>query len=238
MIYAGILAGGVGSRMGMTGLPKQFLSVGGKPIILHTVEKFLMCSRIDHIYVAVVGDYVSHMVDILRREGLDRSGRITVISGGADRNGSIVNVISEIRKSDDSADSILITHDAVRPFVSAKIIEENIDAAIEYGATDTVVPATDTIIRSIDGEKIEEIPVRSELYNGQTPQTFRIGLFEEDYFALSDEQKKILTDACKIFTLAGRTVRIVTGDSYNMKITTPFDLRLAEAIVAEEMRND
>ena len=67
MIYAGILAGGVGNRMGVTSMPKQFLSVGGVPIIIHTIQKFLMCSRIDHIYVAVVKDYVSHMNDILRK---------------------------------------------------------------------------------------------------------------------------------------------------------------------------
>jgi len=237
MIYAGILAGGIGSRMGATGMPKQFLSVAGKPIILHTIEKFLMCSRIDHIYVAVVGDYMSHMTDILHKE-IGDSDRITVVEGGADRNESIVSVISAIRSRDSDPDSILITHDAVRPFISARIIDENIDAAIEYGATDTVIPATDTIIRSFDGKKINEIPVRSELYHGQTPQTFRIGWFEHDYNALSSEEKKILTDACKIFTLAGRSVRIVSGDSYNMKITTPFDLRLAEAIVAEGLNND
>lgn len=237
MIYAGILAGGVGSRMGMTGMPKQFLSVGGKPIIIHTVEKFLMCSRIDHIYVAVVGDYVSHMTDILRKE-IGETDRVIVIEGGADRNGSIVNVIRAIRATDSDPDSILITHDAVRPFISARIIEENIDAAIEHGATDTVIPATDTIIRSVDGQKLHEIPVRDELYNGQTPQTFRIGWFEHDYNSLSAEQKKILTDACKIFILAGREVWMVKGDTYNMKITTPFDLRLAEAIVAEELSHD
>ncbi len=237
MIYAGILAGGVGSRMGITDMPKQFLSVAGKPIIIHTIVKFLMCGRFDHIYVAVVKDYVSHMTDILRKE-IGDSDRVTVIEGGSDRNGSIINVINEIRKSDPSPDSILVTHDAVRPFVSARIIDENIDAAFEYGATDTVIPATDTIIRSSDGMKLDEIPVRDELYNSQTPQSFRISFFEEDFHALSDEQKKTLTDACKIFVLAGRTVRMVKGDTYNMKITTPFDLRLAEAIVAEELSHD
>ncbi len=237
MIYAGILAGGIGSRMGVTGMPKQFLTVGGKPIIIHTIEKFLMCGRFDHIYVAVVKDYVSYMTDILVK-AIGKTDRVTVIEGGSDRNGSIVNVINEIRKTDSDPDSILVTHDAVRPFVSARIIEENISAAIEYGATDTVIPATDTIIRSSDGLNLTEIPVRDELYNGQTPQSFRIGMFEEDFYALSDEQKKILTDACKIFVLAGRTVRMVKGDAYNMKITTPFDLRLAEAIVAEELSND
>ncbi|MBE6759166.1 MAG: 2-C-methyl-D-erythritol 4-phosphate cytidylyltransferase [Ruminococcaceae bacterium] len=232
MIYAGILAGGVGSRMGVTEMPKQFLPVAGKPVILYTIESFLQCSRIDHIYVAVVSDYVSHMKGLLNSE-FGVCDRITVVEGGSDRNGSIVNVISTIRRTDSDPDSVLITHDAVRPFVSPRIIDENIDAAIEFGATDTVVPATDTIIRSADDEYIDDIPVRSELYHGQTPQTFRIGWFEQDYFALSEEQKKTLTDACRIFTLSGRRVRLVMGDAFNLKITTPFDLRLAEAIVAE-----
>ena len=81
-------------------------------------------------------------------------------------------------------------------------------------------------------------PCAASFITVRPPQTFRIGWFEHDYNALSDDQKKILTDACKIFILAGRSVHIVKGDSYNMKITTPFDLRLAEAIVAEELSND
>ncbi len=237
MIYAGILAGGIGSRMGITSMPKQFLSIGGKPVIMHTIEKFLMCGRIDHIYVAVVRDYISYMHDILRKE-IGECDRITIIEGGTDRNGSIVNIVDDIRKTDSSPESILITHDAVRPFVSARIIDENIDAALEFGATDTVIPATDTIIRSSDGMNISSIPVRSDLFNGQTPQAFRISMFESDFSALSDEEKKTLTDACKIFVLAGHTVRLVKGDPYNMKISTPFDLLLAEAIIAKELSHD
>ena len=230
MIYAGILAGGVGSRMGVTALPKQFLMLGGRPIIIHTVEKFLLNPRFDKIFVAVVPDYIEHTRDLIARYiGEDR--RLTVLAGGSERNGSIENVIAEIRLYDESPDSILVTHDAVRPFVSAAIIDVNIDAALEFGATDTVVAANDTIIRSVDGEFIQEIPVRDELYHGQTPQSFRVGWFEEDYGALSDAQKATLTDACKIFTLAGRGVRLVMGDANNIKITTTFDMKLAEGLV-------
>lgn len=232
MIYAGILAGGVGSRMGITSMPKQFLPVGGKPIIIHTVEKFLMCGQFDRIFIAVVKDYISHMEDIIRKY-IGEDDRITVVEGGKDRNGSIVNIIERIRQDDTTPDSILVTHDAVRPFISARIIEDNIENAIKYGATDTVIPATDTMIRSVEGEFIDDIPVRSELYNGQTPQSFRIDWFENDFNALSDEQKKVLTDACRIFVLSGRKVKMVKGDAYNMKITTPFDLKLAESIVSE-----
>lgn len=233
-IYAGILAGGVGSRMGSTALPKQFLNLGGKPIIIHTIEKFLLCPRFERVYAAVVSDYAEYTKELCQKY-IGNHEKLKVIAGGSDRNGSIVNVISELRREDSSPDSILVTHDAVRPFVSAELIDANIDAAIEHGSTDTVIPAYDTVIRSIDGESIAEIPVRDELYHGQTPQSFRVGWFEEDYNSLSDENKSILTDACKIFTLAGRKVRIVMGDPNNLKITTPFDIKMAEAILGSNV---
>lgn len=231
-IYAGILAGGIGSRMGATVMPKQFLPIGGKPVILHTVEKFLLNKSFDGIYIAVVKSYLAHTKALLEKELGPLAAKVCVIEGGSDRSESICNVIKEIRRSDKSADSILVTHDAVRPFVSARIIEENIDLAIESGATDTVIPATDTIIRSLDGESICNVPTRSELFCGQTPQSFKISWFEEDFSRMSAEQKARMTDACGVFTASGRVVRLVIGDPYNMKISTPFDLKLAEAIVS------
>ena len=236
MIYAGILAGGIGSRMKTAGSPKQFLSIAGKPIILHTIERFAQCSRFDRIYVAAVKGFVEHLTEMVKNEISD-SSRITIVEGGADRNGSMANVISAIRAVDSDPDSILVTHDGVRPFVPLSVIEDNIDEAIRYGAADTAVPSIDTIIRSDDGRRIDEIPARDVLYNSQTPQSFRISWFEQDYNALDDEQKERLTDACKIFLLSGREVRIVQGDPCNIKITTPIDLRLAEAIAAEQSEN-
>lgn len=233
MIYAGVLAGGVGARMGVTAMPKQFLMLGGRPIIIHTIEKFLLNNRFDKIFVAVVPDYIEHTRDLIARY-IGEDDRLAVIAGGSDRNGSIGSVIAEVRRHDQSPDSILVTHDAVRPFVSAAIIDANIDAALAFGATDTVVPACDTMIRSSDGQFVHDIPVRDQLYHGQTPQSFRLGWFEEDFGALTDEQKSALTDACKIFTLAGRKVRIVMGDANNIKITTPFDMKLAEGILGIE----
>lgn len=230
-IYAGILAGGIGSRMGATVMPKQFLPICGKPVLLHTVEKFLLNDSIDGIYIAVVKNYLSHTKALLEKELGTMAQRVCVIEGGSDRSESIVNIIKEIRKTDCSEQSILVTHDAVRPFVSAGIIEKNIDLAIEFGATDTVVPATDTIIRSTDGKSICDVPQRSELFCGQTPQSFKISWFEEDYFRMSAEQRAKMTDACGVFTASGRTVHLVMGDPFNMKISTPFDLKLAEAIV-------
>lgn len=232
MIAGGILAGGVGKRMGYTELPKQFLTLGQRPIIVHTVEKFLMSGKFDKVIIGCVKSYVDHTRDILKKH-IGEDDRIVVIEGGADRNGTIANIIAHMRALGADDGSILVSHDAVRPFVSTRILEDNIAAAERSGVCDTAIPAYDTIVRTKDGKFLDEIPVRSEFWRGQTPQSFRIKYFEDDYGALSDEDKQILTDACKIFVLAGRKVEIVEGEPYNMKVTTPYDLKIGEAMVSE-----
>ena len=102
-------------------------------------------------------------------------GTIVVLKGGDTRNDTIINSINYIKENFDiDDDSIIVTHDSVRPFVTHRIIEDNINAAIEFGACDTVVPATDTIVESVDGEIIKDIPLRDNFYQGQTPQSFKI----------------------------------------------------------------
>lgn len=238
MIYGGILAGGKGTRMGYTEMPKQFLMLGGKPIIIHTLEKFLMNSRFQRIYVGCVADWVKHTQDIIGKY-IGPCERISVCAGGADRNGTIMSIIAAIQadfgKNDDD---IVVTHDAVRPFISHRIIEDNIEAALACGACDTIVPAADTIVCSDDGEYLESIPNRARMYQGQTPQSFNIRLLEENYAALSEEEKHILTDACKICVLRGNKVKIVLGETFNMKITTLYDLKIAEAILKGDVAGD
>ena len=126
-----------------------------------------------------------------------------------------------------------MTHDSVRPFVTHRIIEENIEKATEFDACDTVIPATDTIVRSDDNAIISEIPERSKMYQGQTPQSFKAKKLKELFEALSDEEKEILTDAAKIFVLKGQKVHLVEGEVSNIKITYPYDLRVAEALIKE-----
>ncbi len=237
MILAGILAGGVGSRMGGINTPKQFLKLGNKAILIHTLEKFSLVNRFDKIYVGVLRDYIPHTCDLIEKH-LGTDHNIVVVEGGTDRNSTISNIIAEAKKDGATQDSVLVTHDAVRPFLSTRIIEDNIDAALKYGVCDTAIPASDTIIRSADDKFISEIPLRKELFQGQTPQSFKVGIFEEDYGALSDENKVILTDACKIFVLAGRDVYIVLGETYNIKVTSSFDLKLASAVLAQGEKYD
>jgi 2-C-methyl-D-erythritol 4-phosphate cytidylyltransferase len=238
MIYAGILAGGVGSRMGNVPLPKQFLDLDGKPILVHTVEKFLLTSDFDKIYIATPQKWISHTKDTLRKHDITDE-RVVVVQGGADRNETIMSIINAIEAENKiTDDDVIVTHDAVRPFLTRRIIKENIDAVVKHGAVDTVITATDTIISSKDGEAIDSIPVRDEMYQGQTPQSFNINLLRDSYNALSEDDKKILTDACKILVVADKKVKLVLGELYNIKITTPYDLKVANSIIKGGMLSD
>jgi 2-C-methyl-D-erythritol 4-phosphate cytidylyltransferase len=143
-----------------------------------------------------------------------------------------IEYIEETYGIDD--DSIILTHDSVRPFVTHRIIEDNIEAAIRYGACDTVIPATDTIVESVNGRTIESIPVRDYYYQGQTPQSFNIKKLFNLITSLTEEESNILTDACKIFTLKDEDVYLVEGEVTNIKITYPYDLKLANTILGDK----
>ena len=231
MVFAVICAGGIGSRMGNAEKPKQYLNVGGKPIILHTIEKFVVNEEFEKIIVLVPESWISYTKDIINKH-LQGIEKVEVMAGGGDRNSTIMNAINYIEEKfglDD--DTIIVTHDAVRPFVTHRIIMDNIEAAVKVGACDTVIPATDTIVESLDGEKISSIPDRSKVYQGQTPQSFRAKRLKELYSSLTDEEKAILTDAAKIYLLKGEAVHLVRGEVFNIKITYPYDLTVAETLI-------
>lgn len=231
MIFGAILAGGTGSRMNISDMPKQFLMLGSKPIIIHTVEKFLMCARFDKIYVGVHPNWLLHMSDLIEKYKLPAE-KLICVSGGQDRNDTIFNIINHIKESyRDSEENIVVTHDSVRPFVTTRIIEENIDAARNFGACDTVIGATDTIVVSENGKAITNIPNRKFMYQGQTPQSFKVDLLFDLYNDLNAEEKAVLTDACKICVVRNYPVHLVTGEVSNLKITTVTDYKIAMAMV-------
>lgn len=238
MIYGAILAGGSGTRMHISSLPKQFMQLKDKPIIIHTLEKMLMCNRFDAIYLGIHKSWLSYMYDLLDKYNLNDE-RIKLSSGGENRNETIFKIIDEI-KSDfgQNDDDVIVTHDAVRPFVTLRIIEENIDAAVKFGACDTAISATDTIVKSYDGADISEIPDRKLMYQGQTPQSFNIKMLKDAYAKLKPKEKESLTDACKICVLNGTPVKLVQGEVLNMKITTVNDYEIAQVIVAGGLNSD
>ena len=235
MVFGVILAGGVGSRMGNMEKPKQFLKIGGKPILIHTVEKFLLHDSFQELIVLTPREWTTHTKNILKKYLGERAEAIKVLEGGSTRNETIMNSITYIEDSyglDD--DTLIVTHDSVRPFLTYRIIEENIKYGLEYGACDTVIAATDTIVHSIDGKTITDVPDRSKMYQGQTPQTFGAKKLKELYQSLTSEEKEILTDASKIFVIKGEQVYLVEGEVYNIKITYPYDLRVAESLLNDD----
>lgn len=231
MIFGVILAGGIGSRMGNVEKPKQFLTVGEKPIIIHTIEKFYVNDSFEKLLVLCPAQWVSHTKNLVKKYLKDEN-RVVVIEGGTTRNETIMNSIHYIEENytlDD--DTVIVTHDSVRPFVTYRIIEDNIRYSLEYGACDTVISATDTIVESNDGKVIHSIPERAKMYQGQTPQTFKAKKLKDLYMGLSEEEKEILTDAAKIFVMKGEPVYLVEGEVFNIKITYPYDLRVAETLI-------
>ena len=201
MVYGIVLAGGIGSRMGGD-KPKQYLTLKGKPVIIYTIEKFFTYPDFEKVIVLCPSQWVEHTKDLIKKHIAPAQNKVCVIEGGATRNETIMNAVDYIEQNfglDD--DTIIVTHDSVRPFVTHRIIEENIAACREYGACDTVIKATDTIVESTNEKTISSIPNRSHMYQGQTPQSFKAAKLKQLYGELSAEEKDILTDAAKIFVL-------------------------------------
>ncbi|WP_053218153.1 IspD/TarI family cytidylyltransferase [Virgibacillus senegalensis] len=235
MIYAEILAGGKGTRMGNINMPKQFITIDGTPIIIHTIEKFILNDRFEKILIVSPKEWINYTKDIIKKH-IGENNRLVVVEGGSDRNESIMSGIHYIEKEFGiNDDDVIVTHDSVRPFLTHRIIEENIDEVLKHGAVDTAIEAVDTILQSEDGEIIDNIPIRDTMFQGQTPQSFHINTLVNHYNALSDDEKTILTDACKICALKGEKVKIVKGELFNIKITTPYDLKVAKAILQERI---
>ncbi|MDD6488523.1 MAG: IspD/TarI family cytidylyltransferase [Clostridia bacterium] len=230
MIAAGIVAGGTGSRMGNTDMPKQFMDLCGKPVIIHTIQKFLDNSMIDIVVIGINPEWHDYM-DGLAEKYFHRNDKIIITDGGADRNGTIINIISELEKHGAKDDCILVTHDAVRPFVTGRMIDDSINKMENYDICTVAIPATDTIVCSDNGITIDNFPLRKTMFQEQTPQTFRTGTFKKVYSALNDKQRKDITDACKLFYISGYKVKLIQGDVSNIKLTYPDDLIMAKFLM-------
>lgn len=233
MIFAGIVAGGKGTRMTNADKPKQFLEIGGEPILIRTVKAFLSVDEIDTVYIGINAEWSDYTRELIDKHIEDQS-RIKLVNGGKDRNSTVLNILKALTdEHGTNKGDILLTHDAVRPFVSEAVIRRNIDCAKENSACGTYIPSDDTIIRSADNKTVSQNLVRSELYRAQTPQTFEISALCECIERLGEEKLSLLTDTCGIFTECGIPIHIVEGEPVNFKITTPYDLKIAGCLLGE-----
>ena len=217
-VTAIIAAGGRGQRFGGA-RPKQLLTVGGRPILERSVALFLDHPDVDEIVVALPAELAADPPPYLRAAPKP----IRVVAGGARRQDSVANAFQAT--SGDS--SVVVIHDAARPFASADLVSRTIAAAVESGAALAALPARDTVKRTGDRMVLETLP-RESIYLAQTPQAFRRDVLR-DALALG-EAGGDATDEASLAERAGHPVRLVEGEPGNIKITTPDDLAMAEAI--------
>ena len=228
MNIALILAAGSGTRMGNGSVPKQFLEIYNKPIVVHTIEQFEMHFDIDEIVIVTKKEYIDEIKVWIRQYDLTKVHH--VVEGGDSRQISVFNGLTAIKgfaKNDD----IVLVHDSARPLVNARIISDNIEGALKYGAVDTVIPSADTIIHSKDGIVIDNVPLRKELFLGQTPQSFRLDLILAAHEFANANNIVDASDDCQLIRRNNGEVYLVPGDKLNFKITTFDDLMMLKALL-------
>jgi 2-C-methyl-D-erythritol 4-phosphate cytidylyltransferase/2-C-methyl-D-erythritol 2,4-cyclodiphosphate synthase len=219
-VTAIIAAGGRGVRLGGP-RPKQFLTLGGRPILQRSIDAFVASDRIADIVVALPPDLAAMRPGYLH----DGGKPLQVVEGGERRQDSVANAFARVSSSAD----VVVIHDAARPLVTADLIRRTVDAAARYGAAIAALPVTDTVKRS-DAERfiLETIP-RNEVFLAQTPQAFRVDVLRA---ALAQAHAGDATDEAMLAERAGHRVHLVEGDPRNLKITTAEDLATAEGLVA------
>lgn len=224
-----IFAGGSGVRMG-AGKPKQFLEVGGMPIIIHTLEIFENHPDIDEIYVACKEDYIGKLKKMIRRFDIEKV--MNIVPGGTTGMGSIYNALRAARAWNEE-DSIVLIHDGVRPCINNALIDEVINSVKEKGAVATCTPLFETPVISTGGDLVEETPKRADCYTAQAPQGFILGeiLEAHEQVRANDTEYTGIVDNCTLMRSLGRDVAIVKGPRSNIKVTTPEDLYIFKAMI-------
>lgn len=232
MIYAGILAGGHGWDQRKDDMPKQFMSIGHKPIIIHTIEQFIINPSIQKIIIAVPENWVVYTTDLLRKS-ITTNDKIDVILGGYNKNNTLHRIVNFIDSEYGIEEKdVLVSHDAIRPFVTQRIINENIETVKGYDSANTAVPTIDTIIKAGKEKQIVEITPDRIFYSEQTPQTFRLKKLQKIY--KNEQLAKRHVNAVKMFMEAGNSVQLVYGEYANIKIVTQYDLEVANAILRDK----
>lgn len=235
MNYAIVLAAGVGQRMRNGGLPKQFLKLMGKPIIIYTLEKFEASREIDQVIVVCHGSYIDYMRELLRLYQIKKANDIVV--GGSDRQRSLRRGLNIIVENGGKPQDIVAIHDGVRPLVDLTTIQENIRVAKQYGCAITVHPVTETVVvTQAEEANMADFKKRSDTYSMTAPQTFQLGKIIEAYEKVdqSGEGEMPLLDAAMVYAQAGGEVHLVKQQGANIKITTPEDYYFLKAMLELE----
>lgn len=223
-----IFAGGSGTRMHTKDIPKQFLMVHGKPIIVHTIEQFEYHDEIDGIIVVCIKDWISYMEEMKYRYRLDKIGKI--VPGGATGQMSIYNGLCAAEEIYGAKNNIVLIHDGVRPLINKQIISDNIACVKKNGSAITCHVAKETVILVDEKEMVNDVPSRENSRLAQAPQSFWLNeILEIDRKAISEGNINMI-DSCSMMRHYGKKLSVVIGPSENIKITTPDDFYTFRAL--------
>jgi 2-C-methyl-D-erythritol 4-phosphate cytidylyltransferase len=224
-VVAIIPAAGTGIRMGGE-TPKQFLSLEGVPIVIHTLRKFTACDVIDEIYLALRDEDMGRAARDIDREHFVKPVRLVL--GGASRQDTVARALAELPPSTE----VVVVHDAVRPFIELEMIRRVTEAARKEGAAILGIPSVDTI-KQVERQTILGTIPRERIVLAQTPQAFRCSILKEAY-ARAQADGFYGTDESSLVERMGQTVVVLMGSDRNIKITKPSDLPLARLYIAQE----
>ena len=236
MNIAIIFAGGTGQRMSIATIPKQFLTLRDKPILVYTLEQFQQHPEIDGIVIVMLKDWIGHTEELIEKYNLNKVK--AVIPGGET---GFLSRYNGVMKASElfPADSVALIHDGVRPLIDAETISRDIASVKKYGSAITVAPAIETIaVKNEDGE-VGQIIDRSKCQLAKAPQCFYLGDLKQTHQRALDEGLTDFIDTAFLMQHYGHTLRTVEGKSDNIKITTPIDYYLFGAYIeARENGND
>ena len=218
--YAIIVAGGSGTRMGAE-IPKQFLLLSGKPVLMYTLEAFYHTAAHPRLILVLPANYRSQWEHLCATH--DFHIPYDLVNGGESRFHSVKNALDSI---EESGDALVAVHDAVRPMVDKKIIEELFRHAGKHGNAITAVKSRDSVRQLKNG--VSASIDRNEIYLVQTPQTFKLSQLKKAYTQPYDSK---FTDDASVVERAGMSINLVEGSYRNIKITFPEDIAIAEAIL-------
>lgn len=227
-----IFAGGTGQRLnnGENSIPKQFLKINEKPIIIHTLELFQNHHSIDKIYIAIHPDYYEYMQELVKHYYITKTAGI--VKGGATGQDSIYNAL-KLAQSENPEDSIVLIHDGVRPNITEDVITKNIECAKKNGNAITCTSCFETILVSENGKNPQHVPYRKHTYSAQAPQSFHLGEIVQAH----ESTRKVnpnytdIVDSCTLFKTLNKPTYMIFGNRGNIKITTIEDLYILRAFI-------
>ncbi len=224
-----IFAGGIGSRMKMPGMPKQFLKVNGVPIIVHTLRHFQIHPDIHKIVVVILEDYMDYMRQLAEEYHLTKVE--SIVAGGATGQESIYNGLKAAERIADNKNAIVLIHDGVRPIIEEGLIDKNIASVKEYGSAISSVPCKETIIQLEDNNYVKQVIDRSTVWLARAPQSFYLNEILTAHERARSENQINVIDSCTMMTQYGKKCHIVETCSENLKVTTPDDFFIVERLM-------